>query len=388
MLPPKTFHVFIDRTQPGTPEEIPRVAKGIAARFGVPAAMIEQRLRAGRFRVKGNVERDKAIRFKAELEALGAVCSIVSVDEPAAAVRTPVTRLPTPPPMPIGQAAPVTGLAAATVDSAGDSGSLGALDDGAALSSGGIRLATLDGEEDEEPEPEPAAFDPSERDLSPEPAPEPKPDPEPPAPSGNIGAGHDPFMPPEMAQEKQDLLELDTALPERAPAARGADSGDSSAPSPPAARGTLAPEPFAGASPAARGKAGDSLIVTWRRKVANDDRTRLLVGVLLAIVVGFIPATILSSVRERPAFAKIKADLLETYASATTPAQSEGLDEVRDASLDLMSSRRFNIAVTSCLLWAIVGAGFAYFWFRRFDWRRYASGAPPPPSSAGGTSST
>lgn len=97
-----------------------------------------------------------------------------------------------------------------------------------------------------------------------------------------------------------------------------------------------------------------------------DLRIRFAAGVLAAIVVGFIPATIVTSVRERSAFKSID----DSYAAATMePAPAADVDET---FLDKKRSARRGIVVASMLIWALGGGAVAYVWFRRVPWDRWA----------------
>ena len=86
------FHVFIERARATTPGAGRELARAIAARYGLPAEELEKRFAMGRFRVKGNVDRATADSYAADLESLGAVCTVV----PAGA-----TPLPAPTAMPM-----------------------------------------------------------------------------------------------------------------------------------------------------------------------------------------------------------------------------------------------------------------------------------------------
>ena len=101
-----------------------------------------------------------------------------------------------------------------------------------------------------------------------------------------------------------------------------------------------------------------------------DARNRLVIGVLVAIVLGFIPAHFVAAVREKSAFAEIDARVVTNMRAATTDAELGALDGYREAELANKRSSRRNIALVSMLLWAVVGAGAGYVWFRRLPWDR------------------
>jgi hypothetical protein len=108
--------------------------------------------------------------------------------------------------------------------------------------------------------------------------------------------------------------------------------------------------------------------------VAPDpSRTRFAAGVLVAIVLGFLPAHLIASVREDSAFKKIDDDLIEVQAAAYEPdaaVPAAKLDSYREAQKDLKKTQRRNIALVSMVIWAIVGGGIAVVWFRVLGWGR------------------
>ncbi len=410
----KTFHVFIERTR--DPSAVAKVAAAIGAKFGLPAGTLEGRLRAGRFRVKASVELARAQRIAGELEQLGAVCSIVDSEraDSAAPIQILATPVPTVPPAKPAQSPPAQPAVAprppapapSTGSSAYQSGlsaafggaseqALGALQDQA--DGGAWKLSSLDGSEEEAPATPP--FDPSMRELPtsdddgmltlmdgasgaapPKPAP---PDRSPAGELANPGRAPtatkpsappvDAFAPPEMSEEEQ-LLELAVKAPPKPP--------PKPSPSPPGPE--LSPEPTSTRSAPKQGGTvapAESPVLRARMLLASDARARFAAGVFLAVILGFIPAHVISSMRESAAEAPIVAELREQYAAASDPLEYAGLGEIRQAKLELLGSRQSSIAITGCVLWAALGGGIAWLWFRKIDWARYAS--PSPRSSSG-----
>ena len=106
----------------------------------------------------------------------------------------------------------------------------------------------------------------------------------------------------------------------------------------------------------------------------SDDapRGRFAVGVLVSVVLGFIPATMVHSCREDAAFDKIDNTVVAVQQQAATstaaPIPFAKLDDYRDEQLAKKQSERRNIAIVSMLIWALVGAGIGYVWFRRVPW--------------------
>ena len=57
-------------------------------------------------------------------------------------------------------------------------------------------------------------------------------------------------------------------------------------------------------------------------------------------------------------------------AAADTPDAYEGLDKVRAAHLGRKTDARRNIALLALAIWAAVGGGIAFGWFRKVPWDR------------------
>src|SRR5262249_42223128 len=97
----------------------------------------------------------------------------------------------------------------------------------------------------------------------------------------------------------------------------------------------------------------------------GDLKIRFAAGVIAAILVGFLPATIVASIREHSAFRAID----EQYLKEAETSQDPELDA---KFLDKKRSERRGIALTSMLIWALAGGGIAYVWFRRVPWDRWS----------------
>jgi hypothetical protein len=98
-----------------------------------------------------------------------------------------------------------------------------------------------------------------------------------------------------------------------------------------------------------------------------DVKIRFAAGVVAAILVGFLPATVIASIREHSAFKAID----DSYVEATIDPASQNPD-VDNTFLDRKKSARREIALTSMLIWALGGGVIAYVWFRRVPWDRWA----------------
>jgi hypothetical protein len=73
------LNVFVEGSKDSSALGVKRLATLIAARYGLPAVDLEKRIANGRFRVKANVDEATATAFAADLESLGARCSIAPV---------------------------------------------------------------------------------------------------------------------------------------------------------------------------------------------------------------------------------------------------------------------------------------------------------------------
>ncbi|MCE9574065.1 MAG: hypothetical protein K8W52_13045, partial [Deltaproteobacteria bacterium] len=101
-----TYQVFVDRPRDASAGAHERLAGAMAARYGLQAADLEPRLRAGRFRVKANVDRETAEKFALDLERLGAEVSVI--DDTGAVIDRAAPARPSAPAIPAA-----SGLAAA-----------------------------------------------------------------------------------------------------------------------------------------------------------------------------------------------------------------------------------------------------------------------------------
>lgn len=391
------FHVYVEAPD-RAPETITRLAETIGKKYGVPVADLEKRLTAGRFRVKANVDRETADVYAKALGEHGAVVRIEdAVATPAAGTpierggsttppanspaRTPSPSLPPrnassslpprnagtslPPPNvartgtsslpPTTKPAPVvaSGLAAAyTASSETDLG---------ALSTDSISLASLDGKDAVGDE----AFAPP-VDLSPAIAPAPAAA----APGKKAKPKDDPvdlFAPPDAAEDAAFQVELaadeiehrakkmstpPVGVPVQTPVAPGMSTPSLSPRKKPIT-------PAVGAAP-----------VTVSADAQEAPRWRFAAGVLLAIILGFVPAHLVASAREKSAFARIDEEVIAQQSAADSSDLYEALDGFRKAKQSQKQSEKRNIALLSMLIWGVTAGGLAYVWFRRVPWDR------------------
>jgi hypothetical protein len=107
-------------------------------------------------------------------------------------------------------------------------------------------------------------------------------------------------------------------------------------------------------------------------------RVRLVAGVALAIAVGFVAAHLVAGMRERRTFGAIDARVIAVQSAADTPDSYAALDAFRAEQLAAKYAARRSIAVTSLMVWAVVGAALAYGWFSLFRSASTATGGPRP----------
>lgn len=344
-----SYHVVLKGRRGDAPGDLDSLAQAISKRYGVPAAAIVQRLRAGAFRVKSNVDLETARRYAGDLAALGGDCVVLDV---ASGAEVELSRSSDPEPV---------GLAAAGGSFAA---SLGALEEGQ------LALATLD---------EAASPTRSGR-RAPAPADDEallQLDDGPYVPPGEPAG--DRFAPPpsDVADDALLVLEDDPIVEARRRAAAPPPEPAAAPPAEPVAalEAAAAIEPAAeeaapGPSVAQR---ASSLLDAARASLAGRGRAHFLSGVLVAVLLGFPVAHLVASVQEASAYSQVRSDLRKAYAEATDPETYAGLSEIRAGARDLMDARQHRIAVTGALVWLAVAAAVAYAWFRLVPWQRLAS---------------
>jgi hypothetical protein len=386
------FHVFVEGAADDSPEGVQRLAEAIAKHYGLSAADLLPRIQSGRFRVKGNVDRQTADTYVRDLERLGARCTIEEPNAansrptplpfPAVRPATPPAGLPavkppladqppsrpsappsalasyprpaTPPP---AAGAFTSGLSAAFLPeaSASSSGGLGALEREDATFS----LASVDGGDSDdsmiEKSPEPAFGVPASIGPAVEKAAEPK-------KQKPKDVPVDMFAPPDA--ESADL-KVDIAADEQEFTRKKAATPPAGAPVVPARAAT---EPAQKHSEKRSEPKIEGTVRASKLGPLADERVRLVAGVVLAILIGFLPAHFIAKSREASAYKEIDAQLVSLQSQADTPEAYATLDHTRATFLDRKKDERRNIAMLALVIWGLVGAGVAYGWFRRIPW--------------------
>lgn len=395
------LNVYVEGARDPSVEGRRRVATQIAARYGLPAAELEKRLTQGRFRVKANVDEATANAFAADLESLGARCSVVAAGRymtaPQPAPESTLTGLPTladepgprvppaPPPVLARPGAapeagpslsrtstlPLSGLATRrppTVqpptavsrpthpsllvedEAPGAPLGLAATLASHALESGSFSLTTLDerGGRAEEPNPRPpleAKVPGTPTLLGLQGPPRAAAAPAIPVPAAPPTAAPT-FAPPPGAFAPPEELHLLTLE------------------APPAVRGHLAPEP--GSTPYAPAVAAPYQVEPSRRASETSVRGRVAfaAGVLLSVGLGFAPAHLLAAGKEAAAYERIDNRLRAAQSDITTIEEWKQLDDIRTARMRDKKGAQQEIALLAMLLWVGVSAAASLAWLR------------------------
>lgn len=409
-----TFHVYVEGAVDGSPEGVRKLAQAISQRYGLPAADLLSRLGAGRFRVKANVDKVTAETYQRALQEVGARVTIEealeraksdvsgrtssssmppmnlrgsttpppraqSTTPPASSPRAPSTTPPraqpsslppsnrtTTPPLGAPQRSGASSLPPATAARApqppmqsGLSAAFGARAPSEsgfeALGSGALSLSSVDGAEEEAPAPTGGGFAPPPEPMAVSLAPEPAK----PVPAKPKTQPLDLFAPPD-AEEAEAKVELATDEIEHRAKKMS---------TPPVGVPTTQPVSSVPNTPAMR-RSNPSIPVPTKPAVSTADmpRGRFAAGVLISILIGFVPAHFVAAMREDSAFQKIDAQITATQNGVEDEDAYRALDGFRAAQLSRKKSERNTIAWQSMLIWAAVGAGAAYVYFRRIPW--------------------
>jgi hypothetical protein len=375
------YHVFVDGAADASPAGNDKLAAAVAAHYGLPVADLQARIASGRFRVKGNCDRETADSYIRDLTALGARCSLEEAS-PSNAAKTPlpfpaVTAQPparpsqsalpprqNPPPAMARTATPPKGFQsglAAAFSGEQQVDNFGALDDNALL-----KLSSVDGRDDAPPA---DAFAPPPTAAAPAAKPDGKAKPA--GPAAKPKAKDEPldmFAPPDAEDAN---FQVDLAPEEVARAAKKKVSiPPATEPVEPAPSTSRASRPSLQV-PTERASRPSLQAVTGSRATGlRDPKTRFVVGIVLAIVLGFIPAHFIAHLQESSAYAKVDANVNAVQHDAVTPDDYAALDGFRAGQLARKHDERRNIALLAMLIWAAGGAGIAYVWFRRIPWDR------------------
>ena len=103
----------------------------------------------------------------------------------------------------------------------------------------------------------------------------------------------------------------------------------------------------------------------------GDPRVRFAAGVVLAILIGFVPAHLVAGMREESAFKEIDMKVMAAQQLADTPETYATLDAMRADQLDKKKGEQRNAALIGFAIWALVAGGVAFAWFKKVPWERY-----------------
>jgi hypothetical protein len=452
------FYVFVEGATDATPAGMARLAEAIAKHYGLPAAELLARLQKGRFRVKGNIDREMAEKYVCDLERLGARCSIEEATAENSQRNTPIpfpaVRPATPPagvllaadvpsnappsglaaaapsrpsPSPSGLAAaapsrpssppsglaaaipatpstpsglaaapsrpssPPSGLAAAipatpSTPSGGtpqyQSGLAAAFSGDAQLASLGaleqanlpLSLASVDGADDS-PASSAQAFAPPDAMVSASIGPPPD------KPSAKKAERPkdvpvDLFAPPDAQGDelKVDIAsdELEVSAKKRAatPVPATGEPVRPSSPQMARAQSQPAARKSQPSLPAQEAPVG-GVAKPSKLGPLGDERVRFAAGVLLAILIGFVPAHLVAAARESSAYKTIDDKVMAAQQLADTPDTYATLDKLRADQLDRKKSEQRNAAIIAFAIWALAGGAVAFAWFKKVPWERF-----------------
>ncbi|MFN0253067.1 MAG: hypothetical protein ACKV2T_39705 [Kofleriaceae bacterium] len=416
-----TFHVYVEGAVDASPDGVRKLAQAISKRYGLPVADLLTRLTAGRFRVKAGVDEVTAEAYKRALEEVGARVAIEESDgrtsnpsippvnlrgstqpPPRAQATTPPQGQPTttaPPPSrtttpalgatqrsgasslppsnrastpPHGTRSGATSLPPTTAPAAArasplQSGLAAAYSGGRAqsesgfdaLGGGALSLASVDGADDAPAADPGGAFVPPPEPMAASRAPEVAKAAAPKSKAQPL----DLFAPPDAGEAEAKVELASDEIEHRAKRMSTPPAGTPHAGDQPIASGPNTP---------AMRRSSPSIVVPSRAPssaVSEMPRGRFAVGVMLAIVIGFVPAHLVAASRESSAYSKIDSQIIATQNAVEDEDQYRALDGFRAAQLGKKKSARTTIAWQSMLIWAAVGAAVAFVYFRQIRWK-------------------
>jgi hypothetical protein len=100
----------------------------------------------------------------------------------------------------------------------------------------------------------------------------------------------------------------------------------------------------------------------------GEPRVRFAAGVLLAIMLGFVPAHFIAKWREQAASDAIDRKVIAEQQAADTPDVYANLDRFRAGQLARKTSENRNAAIIGFAIWALAGGGIAFAWFKKIPW--------------------
>ena len=106
------------------------------------------------------------------------------------------------------------------------------------------------------------------------------------------------------------------------------------------------------------------------KTIAQRPRVRFAAGVLVALLLGFLPAHVIASAQES-SYSTIDDQVRAEQKRVTTVEEWSTLGSYRASALDEKRSRKLNIVVKTGFAWVFVGALLGLLWFRVVPWDRW-----------------
>jgi hypothetical protein len=105
----------------------------------------------------------------------------------------------------------------------------------------------------------------------------------------------------------------------------------------------------------------------------GDERVRFALGLVIAIVLGFVPAHVIASIREHNAYHSVDAMVEQRQTDATAQEDYDALDAFRAKQLEDKRSAHHSIAIMAFVIWGLTAGGLGFVWFRQLPWDRWDS---------------
>ena len=181
----------------------------------------------------------------------------------------------------------------------------------------------------------------------------------------------DMFAPPDAQGEGELKFDLEPEEIERA-ARKRASTPPPSEPVPVVAdSGPVSDRRYSRPSLQAPNAAAEAATSTRGASPLANPNVRWVLGVAIAVLLGFVPAHLVASARERSAFESVDKKVIATQKEADTPETYASLDGFRSDQLARKHDDRRSIAIMAMLIWAAAGGAIGYVWFRRIPWDRF-----------------
>lgn len=332
--------VFVEGAIDPSPEGVDALVSSLAHQYGMSPNDLKGRFARGRFCVKTQVSRTQAEALAKELAHLGARVSIGAAATATAAARPSSRALDGAQ----GAAMPYqSGLAAAFSAQPQAAEQLQSFDALANLSGrdeqlGAVSLASLDGQDVAKPPPRAATspavqFAPSAKANDAE----------------ALSLAADAFGPP-----------VDLFAPPDERRAQKMELAEDLAPRMPRPVRKQVPVEAPPVVVEKKPNPVQTFIASWRARFAA--------GVMLAVLLGFIPASLWASGSLRRDWAEVDHKVMKLHAEADTYETWETLDRMRAVALDRKRSAQRHVASIAMVIWGLVGGAVAAGWFRGVPW--------------------